>query len=458
MQQRVLRLLLGVLLFCGATGLSVPTADAGVTVFSGLASASGGRLSFQSPGAPATDTPIDGGGPIAEAGLDNLGTGHAFAALPYPGEVFIGNASALPGIVAGAPAPPAYPFYAGADASTPEKTVDAGTMHLHATAAPTEAGAQGMAGMVKDSALWAQSEATVQAPAGADIVARAVQRFDGFVMGPVRIAKAVATADVTLTREGTRTRRASFAVDGLSIGGKAVALPSSASVPPQATTADPSAAPSDQAPAEPNPLQPVFDQGGITVTFVPSERTGDGVVTGGLKVTLAGTLPNGAAGTTTFVLGQVAAAIGAGPGEATDAAPESETVGSASPTASAPGPGNASAAVDTPAGSPGTAPDVTGTPVGILRRGHPSAAFGASPTPALEATPSGAGSAGRGAPPASTEVTLAPSPGHSAGPLSARSVASIDRIDRGLYGALALAAVSVLILAQFLRLGGVSSR
>src|SRR5204863_7556828 len=108
----------------GLTGAGTAGADA--IRFSASATADGGRLAFVVPGASVSDQIIDGGGPVAQADLDSLGSSRAFASTPYPGELGVIG----PGIVASlinAPQPPPYPFIAQSrHPSTPEQHVEYG--------------------------------------------------------------------------------------------------------------------------------------------------------------------------------------------------------------------------------------------------------------------------------------------------------------------------------------------
>ena len=87
-------------------------ADGGPPTLEARASAEGGRIGFAVPGFAVVEQIIDGGGPVAEARTDALGNSKAFASLPYPGDHAINGPSNVTGL-AGLPAAPAYPFYAG---------------------------------------------------------------------------------------------------------------------------------------------------------------------------------------------------------------------------------------------------------------------------------------------------------------------------------------------------------
>jgi hypothetical protein len=414
---------------------SFATAAAGGGVFNASATASGARLSLISPGAPASDTPIDGGGPIAEARLDSLGVQQAFASLPYPGDTFLGNASYLPGLVPGAPAPPAYPFYVVANAERPEQTADFGIVHLHAKTEGGRAAAEGGIGM-GSAAGRETSRAAAEALSGGAIVARAVQHLEGVVLGPVRIAEAVATAEVNMTPAGVRTRRSSFTVNGMTVGGRPVDLPAG----------QPWSAPADHVPASTapagdsdNPLQPVFDKAGLSVTIIPDHDTDTGVVAGGLEIRTSGVLPNGSSGTLVLVIGQVTAGIA---GEPPTVADVGAVIEPSSRTSSLGGDGSP---VPTGVTLPGDA-DRTSRIASVTGPTDPDGAVGPAIAEAAMAP----------VVPAATPPLPSPVPAAAPAPAALAAAGGelpIDRINRGLYGAVVLGGVAVAALTQLLRLG-----
>src|SRR5712692_9172800 len=70
------------------------TASGSVAAFSGSAAAGGVRVTVNVPGAPLTDTPIDGGGPTAQVVVDSIGTSSGYAAFPDPGQFVL----SIPGL------------------------------------------------------------------------------------------------------------------------------------------------------------------------------------------------------------------------------------------------------------------------------------------------------------------------------------------------------------------------
>ena len=95
----------------GALPAGAEGEGAGLPPFIASAAADGMRFSLNSPGAPITANVIDGGGPTAEARLSSTSGSRAFAALPYPGDIFLAGPSTAAGLLAasGAPLPGAAP-------------------------------------------------------------------------------------------------------------------------------------------------------------------------------------------------------------------------------------------------------------------------------------------------------------------------------------------------------------
>src|SRR5215467_5425215 len=105
-----------------------PAAGEGTVVFSGTAAASGVQLRMTMPGAPVSDTPIDGGGPTAQVQLDSIGNSTGYASFPDPGGILLTGPTTFTGLLAGGvgplppvtfPAPPPdYPFYVQSNSAT----------------------------------------------------------------------------------------------------------------------------------------------------------------------------------------------------------------------------------------------------------------------------------------------------------------------------------------------------
>jgi hypothetical protein len=130
---------------------------AGPAAFSGTASALGMELKLQIPGFPATDVPVDAGGPTAQAAADSLGSSTGYAALPDPGQ-FV---TTIPGLVTGLlasgaagfppvhlPPLPNYPLFVQSDVnSAPNASFGAGPYQLSAKSAQGSSQASGVGGL-----------------------------------------------------------------------------------------------------------------------------------------------------------------------------------------------------------------------------------------------------------------------------------------------------------------------
>src|SRR5882672_3523773 len=130
----------------GTVVVGMSASPAAVGSFDGSAQAAGARMVLFADKGPATKTPIDGGGPVAIAGLDSLGSSSALASNPYPGDVFLAG----PGLAAGAfgaPSLPGYPFIARAEYPvTPTQSTSTAFGDFNASAAPDAAKATATTG------------------------------------------------------------------------------------------------------------------------------------------------------------------------------------------------------------------------------------------------------------------------------------------------------------------------
>src|SRR5687768_9628114 len=108
MNRRRWQVLLGLTLAAVGGLLPAVHGTAAERGFGARASAAGFRLQLGATNFPLTPTPVDAGGPLAQASLDSLGNSQAFASFPYPGDVVV----AFPGLAAGfgVPGVPPYPF------------------------------------------------------------------------------------------------------------------------------------------------------------------------------------------------------------------------------------------------------------------------------------------------------------------------------------------------------------
>jgi hypothetical protein len=354
--------------------------------FAGIAAADGARFSMTVPNAPGTSTPIDGGGPSAQATVSSLGVSQAFASLPYPGDLPV----RLPGLLAGVgiAGVPQYPFYASSDHPTaPDARLEAPGYLLKAASSEDRSAAEA-AGQAPDGQPASyRSEAAVGPEGGGAIVAAASSVARNLRIGDLVIGEAVTRAEARLAGGGAVEREASFRLTGVLIAGTAVGIG------PEGVTVGGTTSP---LPGD-NPLLAALAEQGIGIEYVKPLETAHGVVAGGVRITVAGTAPDGTRGTIAMTLGRATASV-----ETAAGSRPSPTVGveigpdtGPAPATPAPGPGGEGLPAD--AGS-ATGAQVSASPLLPPRRSGPAVGpgtpwptftdgQGASPTPASGTAP-----------------------------------------------------------------------
>ncbi|MGH9034654.1 MAG: hypothetical protein ACRD0O_02745, partial [Acidimicrobiia bacterium] len=280
-------------------GAGRPVEAAGAPpAFIATAAADGGRFSMTVPNAPGTNTPIDGGGPSAQATVSSVGVSQAFASLPYPGDLPV----RLPGLLAGVGVAgvPAYPLYAETDHPTaPEASVTAPGYSLRATSSEDRSAAEA-AGEAPDGNPASYRSSAGVGPAGdGSIVAAADALARNLRIGDLVIGEAVSTAKVRLGADAAVERNASFELTGASIAGTAV------SVGPGGVTLAGTGSPLPKD----NPLFEGLAEQGISIEYIEPLQTPHGVVAGGVRVTVTGVAPDGTRGTGAMILGRATASI-----------------------------------------------------------------------------------------------------------------------------------------------------
>lgn len=298
-----------------ATGtLLAPNAGAELPpAFVGVASASGGRVTFVVPGQFAVEEIIDSGGPVAQAKLDALG-GDSFASLPYPG----GNAVAYQGLFAvatGISSPFAYPAYvSAANPHAPSQEVNdpsgSGAYRLLATATPTEATGLARFRPGSEGAMTSGGEATSRITASDNaVVATAVSRSEGIDAGngALRITSVRSHATTTYATGADKpVTETSLEVDGLEIGGVSFGVGPDGFVvlgrPVPYSAADVDAL-----------IGQLLAPSGTRLRFVGAEPIVGGAQAAALEITTTSPPgPNGATGTLTLRLGGASSAIAVG--------------------------------------------------------------------------------------------------------------------------------------------------
>jgi hypothetical protein len=257
---------------------SFAAADADVTGegYPLVAAADGVRVTWTVPNFAVIDSPVDGGGPSAQARLDSLGASTAFASLPYPGDAFVG----LPGLLAGftgLPAAPAYPFYVHSSHPTvPDAAFASGpgmALSAHSDASASKAAASAGQDGGTTVARPASTAETIRAADGT-LSATATSTVDGVVLGPLSIRGLVSTATVLRTTDGRQQVSSSLAAASVSVGGTTAALTDGGLVLAGAA-----------APVGTDPLADALAKAGVSVAFTRATATKDGVVAPSLAVT-----------------------------------------------------------------------------------------------------------------------------------------------------------------------------
>ncbi|HVW35569.1 MAG TPA: hypothetical protein VHL53_23760, partial [Acidimicrobiia bacterium] len=342
----------------------------GTIVFTGSAAASGVQLRMTMPGAPVTDTPVDGGGPTAQVQMDSIGDSTGYASFPDPGGILITGPTTFTGLLAGGigpippvtfPAPPPdYPFYVQSNAATaPQRSVGSGPYQLSTASGPDSSRASATSGVRTGAAgdlALVRSTATMQlAPAG-DVIAEAVSDTAGVVAGPLTIGEVKSTARQVLSPGGTVTTKTALEISGMRIGTLPVSYTPDGLVIGSAT---------QKLPVN-ETLASLLGPSHINLVVLGEQRFPGRVVAPAVRLDLPAPSASGkGSGTVSLILGRASVAL-------TGQAAQSDTIG-------------ALPAVDNGAGPDGARP--TAAPGGIDHNAPP----GAGPEGAAAAPPSAAG-------------------------------------------------------------------
>jgi hypothetical protein len=321
-----------------------PSAAEGVAGFGASSSAFGARVSVTISKAPLVPNIVDGGGPMAQTTLDSLGTSMSLAAFPYPGDVVLnlpgllaglgpqapGLVSGIPALigsnvpglppqvldllsqvqlpgeliaplVAGAPALPAYPFAAQADALTPHQAVDLGVGMLTADAGPTAVHAVATSEPGASGAQLAPLSAVSDVRQGDDgsVVAQATGSITGLRVGPIVIGAVTSSATMARDAGGRVDGSSTFRVSAIQIGSLSVDL-----------TSDGFSIGSTPVPA---PVSATINSAlsalGLQMRILPEVRTSSAVVAAGLELVRDVDFGPLGTGTVSVVFGQSSARL-----------------------------------------------------------------------------------------------------------------------------------------------------
>jgi hypothetical protein len=350
--------------------------------FAATSGADGVRITLHIQGFPLSDTPVDAGGPTAQASLDSLGNTDGYAALPDPGSLVI----SVPGLITGLastgavglppaqlPTLPSYPLAVTSGPTAPDVSGGAGPYVISAQSSPTATTAQAAAGLslsgAGNASLITASASTTVASDGT-VTSTATSDSQGLAIGPLTIGDVKSVATVTISPDGTVDPTSSLQIGAMQIGGVPVdlgpngidAAGTTGALPIQAT------------------LTSLLKTSGLSLTIEPTHSTSNSVVAPAVVLTApvdlsgVGTAP----GTMTVTFGGADAT-------ATPAA----VLGGATTTTTAVLPPAAPVATGSAAGQVPDAPDVAGTPSlqapaqGLVPAGPTAAPATAAAAPSL---------------------------------------------------------------------------
>lgn len=282
-------------------GVSVlPPVAGAALIYTGSADSAGVRVSETLPGAPGSDTLINGGGPVAQAVLTSNGTSTSFASNPYPGDVPVSFPGTMAGLAPQAPRIPDYPLYVRAEYPTnptPTAASFPGT-NLLATAQRSEAASSASTGGGdQDNGVGQyQSSARVISAAG---TVKAVANSAGrsISLGPLQIGSFASTATAILQPDGGLARQSSLDIAGLTVAGQGVIVQNGVLL--LAGT---------KVPLQGSPLAQTLTQSGLEVSYLAAEDTPTGLISEALVVRRAQATPRGTL-TVALTFGQAIASI-----------------------------------------------------------------------------------------------------------------------------------------------------
>jgi hypothetical protein len=221
--------LLGVAALAGVADAADPP-----PAYSATAAASGVNVRLTAPGFPLTATPVDGGGPTAQAQLSSVGTAEGYAAFPDPGSLVVSVPRLVTGLlsqgVAGVPpiplpTLPGYPFAITSDTLAPDVSAGTGPYVLHATSSSTATTARASGGL--DLGAGAVTAVVANAKVVEDdgtVVATASTEVSGLALGPLALGRVVSTATLTQAPDGQISSTGTVEVHGAKVGALSVSI------------------------------------------------------------------------------------------------------------------------------------------------------------------------------------------------------------------------------------------
>jgi|GEM_PF-3801486 len=300
------------------------------------------RVQVDSPGAPASDRPVEFGFPSSSATVSGLEGSSATAALADPGEIVLNGPGLCKAVYPQCPDLPAYPFIVNSRYGTTNEAKAAyGQTALEAVsqAATSKGSATTTGGDPKTAGGQNISVSTgTLDPATGVAHAEASTLTDALSFGDtLQIGSVHSTASVSQQPGNELVRHADLAINGLLIAGQALGITQNGLVLGNSATPLPAGNPFDQA----------LTQAGITLRWLAGYNTKDGIVAPALEIVAVGQMPSlPAPSTLTIRLGGATARA-----EAARTSAQSPAFGS---TSSSPAPAGSSAPAAAPLRIAGT--------------------------------------------------------------------------------------------------------
>src|SRR5579884_2256638 len=275
----------------GAATLALPGAVPGAAAggFEGgsaSARAEAVRVQVDSPGAPATDHPVEFGFPSSSARVSGLEGSSAMAALAYPGETVLNGPGLCKVAIPQCPQLPDYPFIVESTYGTRNQAKAAyglTTLDAVSQAAMSKGSATTAAGDPKAAGGQNTSVSTGTIDPETGVArAEASTATDAISFGDtLKIGSVHSTASVRQEPGKELDRHTSLEVKGLVIAGQAIGITQAGLVVGSNPTPLPAGNPFDQALA----------QAGIKLRWLGGYNTKDGVVAPALEIVAQGQMP-----------------------------------------------------------------------------------------------------------------------------------------------------------------------
>lgn len=341
--------------WCATASLAATGADAagssvfaaGSSVFAATAAASGVRMTVELPDAPATDTPVDGGGPTAQASLSSLGESIGYAAFPDPGGLVISAPGLIAGLSQSPISPPEYPLFVSSDATTqPNASVDAGPYALSAVSDAVSSHAAATAGLLSDAGAVANvsSIATVMSNAGR-VISAGTTDVEGLTIGALTVSQIRSSAQLAQNPDGSSTPTSDLELTGLRVGNNPIQLaPDALNLANAATIPLPIGAAANE----------LLKAQGITVEVLGVRATKGTVVSPALQIRFPSPVPDLGTAIVTIVIGNSVASLSTTTGEGSNSAGSGAVIAPGSGTPTTGGVGDALGSVGIAGTAPGT--------------------------------------------------------------------------------------------------------